>query len=307
MRILPVEEVKYPQIVFTYKARNVKPMPYTGLELYSIINGEVQQKAVFTCADYICDGQVHELRHDLREFSRKGVTVNIWMRVFSTPETTPANPTELEVLSLRMESADAHPAKLEEEKPVTIKVVDEKGQAIEGATLTVDAFTNRARSAQTDRAGQATLTPYANAITWHRLQVTKASKATQVILTNEPLPSEVTMPEAVSYSGVVQNAEGKGVAGVSIVLVYPEAGPDARPYGSPNVTVLSDAQGRWQAEGLPAGIPNLTVRLSHSHYPVDKGWQTLSGSEAREGKAVLKLSREGKAIDGAKVPPDNSF
>jgi hypothetical protein len=200
MRLLPVEELQYPHLVLTYKARNIKPEPYTGLELYRTFNGEMPsnqrvQKVMFRCDELVCDGQVHELHRDLREYGAKAVVTNIWIRLFSTAQTSASNPAEMEVLGLRMEAAEVQPT-IQDEKPLSVKVVDAGGNPLAGATVTIDAFTNRARSAQSDAAGMATVTPLANALGYHRLQVSKPGKATQVFLSEagSPLPSVVKMP-----------------------------------------------------------------------------------------------------------------
>ena len=309
MRLLPVEELQYPHLVLTYKARNIKPEPYTGLELYRTFDGQMPsnqavQKVMFRCDEFICDGQVHELHHDLREYSAKAVATNIWIRLFSTADASASNPAEMEVLGLRMEAAEVQPT-IQEEKPLSVKVTDTKGNPLAGATVTIDAFTNRARSAQSGSDGTAKVTPLANALGYHRLQISKPGKATLLFLSEEhdPLPSVVEMPEMGRYSGVVRDAQGKGVAGVCLVLMYEMAGASS----FANEMIFSDERGQWQAVDLPAGIDAFRVRLFHPDYPVVKSFQDVSGDAAREGKAVLKIGREKKATGGAPVPPDTRF
>jgi len=136
---------------------------------------------------------------------------------------------------------------VEEDEAMSVKVVDEEGAAIAGATVIVDAERrNWARTATTDAQGAASIIPYRTKTGRHMVRVTMPDMMpTEVRELPEQRPITVMLEPAATYSGTVlgQDDEPLSSATVSIRVDYTHS---TGLWTRRDATVLTDAQGRWE-------------------------------------------------------------
>jgi len=94
-------------------------------------------------------------------------------------------------------------------------------------------------------------------------------------VTGPPRFLEAKLQENVTLEGTAQDPQARPVPGATVELRSPGTGFRA--------TAITDAQGRFRLEGIPAGTYRLTARVS--------------GLESRETEIVLQSSRSGLVID----------
>jgi hypothetical protein len=171
---VPIPVERYPVLVLKYRARELdaardKP----GLFLDDV--GDVQRfralREAVKLTEFVADGNVNELRKDLRGLVTPGSAVTRLMLGLVAAEGKRGT---LEVIELAFESAaDAPPpAAAEAQAPITVEVVGRDGQPVAGATVTVDAERKEfARTAKTDASGRATVEPVPTEGGTHAVQV----------------------------------------------------------------------------------------------------------------------------------------
>ncbi|MEN6625130.1 MAG: carboxypeptidase regulatory-like domain-containing protein [Candidatus Sumerlaeia bacterium] len=134
-----------------------------------------------------------------------------------------------------------------------------------------------------------------------------------------PIPAEFTiqLEKGTTIGGTVINEDGRPVAGVevSLLLVSDSSRTNVRPAltGQPFVT---DAQGRWRCDRMPARFNTVWVRAAHRDYervpehtmnmtppPVDKLRDMTSVMTIQRGVSVegIVLGKDGKPLPGATV------
>jgi protein involved in polysaccharide export with SLBB domain len=239
------------------------------------------------------------------------------------------------LLGLRFEHADdavaVEPPK--DDRPVSLRVLGSDGKAVEGATVTIDAErSNWARSASTDKDGLVTITPLANGSSTHMAWVSKPGfLATQEVIQSGAARSKIDLRPTVRCSGIVEDEQGKPVAGAgvsatwrilgsTITLEYVDqvagAGVSAtrRIPSSPRreAHVLTNAQGRWEML-IPADLPPKALAIVVAHSDFLYAWaDDLGGndtvpamSQLLDGTAKFILKR-GAEVSGSVFKPDGT-
>ena len=249
---VPFDAQRYPIAVLTYRARNTDPEGGAyGLWIDDSTGPNQENIFPFRSFDFLPDGEIHEVRTDLRELEPKGEIIALGLGVNCGKQP----PAEFELIGLRFE-ADADSGQvgpIREDSQVSIRVVDQAGEPVEGARVTVDSERiNWSRSALTDKDGRASVTPLANDFARHMLRISKPGMATVELghyRSKVPLPGQITLKEAVRYGGVVQNEDGELIAGAAMNILIPQLGR--------YVNVFTDSEGRWQTPPLPDDLKNL--------------------------------------------------
>jgi peroxiredoxin len=134
------------------------------------------------------------------------------------------------------------------------------------------------------------------------------------------VPAEYTLPlePGTTIGGIIQNEEGKPVAGATVFLLVP--GNDNRDAPRPRASlwdhpVKTDEKGRWRCDLLPAKLDDVWIRLSHPDYASDTSYgatpkPTMDRLRDRTGVMVLKkgitvagrvLAADGAPVKGARV------
>jgi len=285
----------YPIAVLTYRAQNVLKKDY--LLWMDDTRGPMRGGiVVFETEDMILDGQVHELRQDLRELNPAGKITMAWIAV-QADETGDAY---VDLIDLRfVADPDAKP------KPIAVRIVDESGKPIPGATVTVDSeFINLSRCAVTDSDGRVSITPVRPPAGSHMLRVSAEGYVT-IESHGKALPSEIALSRAATYGGRVVDEQGKPVANVAVHLGDWQR-DQARLMHLP-IKALTDADGCWQSPPLPASLDKLKLRFHHAQY-VSSQEAEITGTDlnaAREQRYNFTIKR-GSTVRGKVTDPDGA-
>jgi len=305
--VIPVDLQRYPIGVMTYRARNI--WPDEGYVIYyAETSGHFLE--LFRNEELIDDGQVHELRKDVREYESKGQIDALALSIRSGMKV----PAEFELLGLRFEhAADALAVEMpKDDKPIALRVVDPKVQPVEGATVTVDAERpNWARSALTDKDGRATVTPLANDAGKHMLRVSKPGFVAVETggRSDTQLPEQVTLSPGLCYGGITKDEDGRPVPGTGIGIQLAGSQEAARTRSTLNL--ITDARGRWETPLLPADLnsSSLSLRVAHPDYVSDPLYGPATPTppieNLRDGTATIVLKR-GVDLSGVVLKPDGS-
>ncbi len=301
---IPFDPQHYPIAVLTYRARNTNPdsADYYGLWIDDTTGPNRDNIYPFVSNDFIPDGQVRELRKDLRTLNPKGEITGLALGVNCGKQ----SPAEFELIGLRFEadpdSRQARPIRLG--SPVSIRVVDQAGKPVEGATVTVDAErANWSRSTTTDKDGRASVTPLANNFAKHMLRISKAGMASVELggyRYKGPLPEQITLKRALRYGGVVRNEQSEPIAGTAVDILIPQR--------RRRINVFTDAEGRWQTPPLPDDLEGLMVRMAHPDYIFQSNHSAAADlpiDQLQDRTAVMTL-RRGIPVSGIVVDKDGN-
>jgi hypothetical protein len=294
----PVDIQEYPMAVLTYRARNTRP------DDFYVVWTEGAQP--FVHEDLVADGQVHELRRDMRELAEGRTSFETFAMGIRSDEQAPA---ELEILQLRFERApDSPPAKrIEEGDPITVEVVGLEGHPVKGATVTVDAERpNWSRSARTGPDGKATVRPLAN---WaHRLRV---SKKGWISVETAPFsagdtPMCIELPKGQVWGGAVVNDQGQPIGGAVVTVILNVNWGTANP--PTYYSALCNAKGQWKML-LPGTLARSEIRMQaarvgYATEPQDCEVDTAPIERLKDRSARVVIRNQPKpATQSASEPP----
>ena len=247
-RSLPFEfeADRYPFLILTYRATGIlasgEPLMRLectkGVQLVPLANG-----------DLIPDGKVHEEVVDLRALGDGGRIRGISL----LPHCRGPEPAVLEVLGICLESdRRLPPLDLPKDKELVVRVADMQGQAVPGATVTVDPeLLNVSRSRETDAAGRAALRVHGGY--GQCLRVEKAGMATAEyrVANGRGLPTAITLRRGEPYRGTVLDRKGRAIPFAAVQLRI--RSDKSMPFGTSDqiLTTLSDERGKWRTPALP--------------------------------------------------------
>jgi protocatechuate 3,4-dioxygenase beta subunit len=291
---------EYPIAVLTYRARNVLNKDYV-LWMDDTAGPVLGGLEVFHTRDLVLDGQVHQLRQDLRQLNPAGNITQAWFAVHAD-ETGDAT---IDLIDLRFEAdPSARPTELLPDEPIAVRIVNSNGRPIAGACVTADSeFLNLARGARTDNDGRVTISPLQIPAGKHMLRVTAAGYV-PIELHADPLPAEITLPRATTFGGSVVDEQGSPVANVA-VHVSEWQRRDDRVWIHVPIKAMTGADGRWRSPPLPARFIELPLQFHHAQYMFDQNVR-LTGEDlaaARQKDYQFTLER-GKTVSGNVIDPD---
>lgn len=126
------------------------------------------------------------------------------------------------------------------------------------------------------------------------------------------VPAEITYRLAAARArigGVVQDGDGKALAGAQIRLNNYSFGSDGEQIYLPNNTTQTDATGHWHFDGLPENYQDFGITVSHDDFPQTQFFADGAAKRGMQGnhiatadfyadKAVLKLT-SGNKLSGS--------
>src|SRR5205823_4106577 len=153
-------------------------------------------------------------------------------------------------------------------KPVdfTFKVVDERGRIVPGAKATVDAERrNFARSATTDADGKAKIAARPNESNTHMVRVEAKGFVTREVRNlSTDGENEIALIRGAPLGGIVRGADGKPLANAVVEVQANEKNSSIfQDEMQLNVSVPTDAQGRWLTPALPTHGKPILVTAVH--------------------------------------------
>ncbi|MCC6580606.1 MAG: carboxypeptidase regulatory-like domain-containing protein [Phycisphaeraceae bacterium] len=329
----PISRVEYPIVVMRYRATHIGRPGHYLLWLDDQRGPNGGGCTIWHHSkDIQDDGEIHELRQDLRQTTMQGQGLVPGMAIGVAAEQDGKFPGYFELLSLSFEQgpeAATQPAleakpQVQPAKPVAVMVKDELGKPLAGATVAMDADRLDAMtSVVTDDQGLATVTTNLPGQAKHVLRVRKAGCQTFSAKLNLPqltdAPVQATLPATRQLSGKVVNEEGQPVRNVAVSLWFNQ---DHRPAPQPGVgkvdqtyrlSGITDHDGHFQIDDVPVSCTDIRVQLVHPDYLCDQyGGQSVNTSldELVSGKAVCVIPRglsiEGVVLNGDGKPVANA-
>jgi protocatechuate 3,4-dioxygenase beta subunit len=207
------------------------------------------------CSEIVSDGKVHELRKDLRKLSCGHPAGSLYQFAVAV-RAKAGGKAEFELQSLSFESSPAAKNTVAPERthdePLQVQVNDLEGQPIAGARVALTSMRQGdALTAMTDAKGQASLAPWRNEKRRYLLRVSASERITVMTAAQPGKPVSVSLEPAYHARGVAVDENGHPVAGAILQFKHDQRqmGPDQWELSQPNV--VSDAQGNWEAPGLP--------------------------------------------------------
>jgi len=167
-----LESDRYPIVVLRYCAKNLTSSDKNNIWLDSEQGGINLIKH----NEIISDGEIHEIRKDLRELNAgKTNIIGVDLSIESGEEL----PASYELISLRFEPAPGtQPIPLGESKPVKIALTANSGKPVQEAKVSIDYdWINLAKSDTTDAQGMVTITPFDIKSESRSLKIEKDGKA----------------------------------------------------------------------------------------------------------------------------------
>jgi hypothetical protein len=285
---------------------------------------------------FVADGEIHEVRADLR-LCPKSKAANPGNVIGNLTFALKAEPEQTLVFDLYEIRFEADPDKpnpaIKADLQGTVAVTDPSGQPVVGAMVRpAGEWANLAAEVRTDAKGQARLQwgtgesfgvytyegqkPHLNVV------ATKPGYYTGV--TSPSLPLEfgtgVSMSVAQRLSGTLVDDDGKPVAGAGIFLTIAEQRQDGNRGLYASQHIVSDTQGKWETDPLPALQNNISVysvRLADKRYvsrhyylganfgtPIPKEIQ-ITGQTGNKLIIQKGVSVYGRTLDKANNPIPN--
>ncbi len=298
----------YPIMTMTYRARNIRPTGAYVIYLWETTGRHRPEFYPIQSEDLITDGQIYQLRRDLRDYNFHGT-----MRGFSiSVESGEFLPAKFELLELRFEADPNQPnAAVDNDDPLTIQVLDTEGNPVAGAHVTLDPeMANWARTGRTDTSGMVTIVPLRNWSTRHSATVSADGMAdVKLSGLTAGRKHKTVLSEATMYGGRVVDSQGSPVPGTIVALAYPEN--IATSVGSRRINVqvasaMTGADGSWQINELPSNSPEILVSLYHPNL-LPNSWhlprQPDRADQMRSGNAELVVP-DLSTLDGLVLDPD---
>ncbi len=258
---VPIDVEKYPIAVMRYRAKNINPKSVYTLRVDCGVENPPGVCRLFPGNELESDGEIHEVKRDLRDFHVTDAIALVGIGVQSGTDL----PATLEVIDIRFDAPDDAPVESAgDDNGIAINVTDENDKPIRGARVMVDLERrNFVRNGTTDDSGNVTITPRKNESDTHMVAVS-APGYTQVevvkITADEPV--KVKLKPAKAYGGVAK-VDGKAVAGAMVLATLKgdatEGQQELRSYST-----ITDSEGRWITPPLPANVEELELSMSHS-------------------------------------------
>ena len=320
--LIPIDPTVYPIFVATYRATNVVTTRFWDFHVAMRTKADLPGKYNFvrmdnpdTSVPMIADGKLRELRVDTRKVHLSpddaviatNPLTSMWLGVRAGLDT----PASFELVGMRMESvAETRRSEpYENATPIRFRVTDPEGEAVGGATVTVDAQRiNFARSAKSDVFGWVSLTPLENMAGVHTVRVEKEGwmpAEFHDLRVGGHGAVDLVMEKAVVYRGRVVDERGAGISNVA-VRMYPAAGGSGRSGGRSmtRVAVATGPDGRWVSPPMPAGVEQLCLRFTHIDYVSDREAEVKPGHSAEQlvREYPVSVMRDGVRIRGRVYP-----
>ena len=130
--------------------------------------------------------------------------------------------------------------------------------------------------------------------------------------TEVPASYTLALERGVTIGGTVRDEQGRPIAGARvfpcITLRAPRGDPEMYTSRGDPVAAITDAQGRWRADALPASaLPDVkvTLRVTHPDFVMTKvpSLPTITAAEARALTSVVVL-KHGVSLSGTVLAPD---
>ncbi len=223
---VPISAQQYPLLAMTYRATGTDPDAEDYVIYLDDTSGpDYGGLLPFLGRDVIPDGKLHTLTCDLRELKPIGNLIGLAIGVRAGSQGSAA----FDLVDLRFEALGSGERPLPVNGPVRrVLVLDQTGQAVKGATVTIDAGRdNWARSASTDAQGRATVQPYRTAGRRHMIRVTKPNM-TPVEIRDLPVKTDglivAVMEPAAYYSGIVVDENDSPLPNTVVRITIESAG-----------------------------------------------------------------------------------
>jgi RNA polymerase sigma factor (sigma-70 family) len=201
---------------------------------------------------------------------------------------------------------------------IEIRTVDQRtGKPLPGVELTVNADRKPSKRSTTDNVGRAAVAVPAPLPRLLSVVARKDGFAPITLwfpspIVEDEIPASYTlkMYPAETIGGVVQDEQGRPVAGVRVKPIVWTNSSEIR-YLREDIEesgpVQTDAEGRWQCAGMPAGIDRSRVSIAFTHPDYERAdWPTGQALEdVRRGKATVLprgLELAGRVVDPAGRP-----
>lgn len=313
--VLDIDAEAYPTLSLTYRGEGMLAGDKNAKDVIVFSGQGTKTVKAVRSSDMIMDGQTHTLEVDLRELGAQRLGL-LSLRVHASGEDA-----WFELMDLRWLPADGETlAEAEvENEPVVVTVVDEQGQPLAGATVSLNPhLANASATATTDAQGRAeVVSPHPGAAARSTLRVDAEGRAPVWFTRLKEVPTSevlsVKLHPSTTIGGQVVDESGEPVAGAYGVLWamggdFPsrQGGPT---YGMRSRRVVTDDQGRWEIAGLPDSdkVP-LSIRWMDPNYIVDRWGGQYSGKpsmdELRAGEARNVLQK-GVAVTGRVYDKDS--
>jgi RNA polymerase sigma factor (sigma-70 family) len=201
---------------------------------------------------------------------------------------------------------------------VDFRIVDQRnGKPLPGVALTVNVDRQPAERTTTDDAGRAAVAVPAPLPRFLSVVVRKDGFAPLTLWFPSPI-REAEIPASYSQAmyasetigGVVRDERGRPVAGVRVAPTIWTSSADIRylreDFQEP-APATTDAEGRWQCEGMPAGIDRNRVSIAFTHTDYERVNLPIGQAleDVRRGKATVLprgLELAGRVVDPAGRP-----
>ncbi len=125
--------------------------------------------------------------------------------------------------------------------------------------------------------------------------------------TNIPGAYTLALPRGVAIGGVVRDEQGRPIAGARVFASLTNIGPGGperyATLGGEVAGVLTDAEGRWRSETLPATAgpgTRLAVEITHPDFSTIR--QNMTAGEARKFSSV-HVMKQGTSVTGTVLSP----
>jgi peroxiredoxin len=303
---VPIDGERYPLLVVRYRAVDLPSSNRVILWMDDGTGPNSGGASIFRQHQLVTDGEIHELRADLRELTFKDHAgpsgpIKELCFYFDSGDVTPA---VFEVHDVRFVAAQPGPAS-ERAAPLTITVVNTAGEPVAGATVTSDdERANFAQSAVTDALGQATVTPFGNDAAAHAISV-EAEGYTPMRQTDIAAGAsiEITLPRSAVLSGLVRNEDGEPIEGAMVDGLVTSSQSSRRIKYRRNFTVQTNADGRWHSPMVPIDLGRVVLKLSHPDYISDPYYGLTANASHEQliaGDSVAVMKR-GVTVTGVVV------
>jgi|GEM_PF-6034847 len=309
----PIDTTKFSKLVMRYRYTTKAVDPSLGTSYVLWVDDGTGPMgggaSLIMHRDIVADGRDHVLVKDLSTHELQGPVNRLALKVIGMGVST----SELEIADLRFISAGervTHASDIGSSSKLSVQVVDPEGSPISNAIVRTSAGRrNAAKQYKTDAAGLATvrLTPTQSRYLHVAAQGHVSVRVGPVDPTDTPI--KVWLPQTESYSGSVQDENGRPIAHATVELIV--TGLTIRENQSPAVRaqLLTDDQGRFRCSHLAGGDVTVLGYASHADYlPAVFQASSQAGREAsvvsqvalsdlESGRVTLWLAK-GVEVDG---------
>jgi uncharacterized GH25 family protein len=281
---LPIDPAKYPTAVLRYRAKNINPTEHYTLRIDSGAGQSRKIVRVGTGEEIKADGEIHELKHDLKEDELTDPIRQICIALQCGPDAAPAT---LEVFEIRFDAADEKANETGDDKPLNVIVTDADDKPVKDAIVYSDyERANFSRFAPTDDKGAIAVKTAKNESGKHSITVQKPGfMPVEVMDVSADSPLTVKLTPGQAYGGVIKT-DDKPAAGV-MVRARSKMRAEEGQRLLYEFSTMTDEKGRWITPELPseASFVQLTKVELHDSEAAE---EELDVAAAVEGAAVVK-------------------